>query len=267
VPASSEELIINDPYVTAYDGLYATPYELNDWANDIYFVAKEYYRSIPYEQGIPNENIAEPWMLFLILLGFLGLAYVRAVHRKRFSMLFQTFINWKLSKQIIRYEKVYTHPANLILTFNYLFCIPLFFSLGYKIISSSQFSVVQLFFIIQLPLLFYILIKFLAYRFSAWLFDEREIIEEYVFQANLFNKYLAVSCLILSTLLLYSPISPKILVGIGLSTLFLFLLFQVIRGLIIGIEGGKSLYLIILYLCTLEILPWLILGKWINNGL
>jgi hypothetical protein len=267
VPTSSDKIIFSNASVIPYDGLYEQPYTIYLWSVDVYSVSKEYHNSIPYKEGTPVINFVQPWMLFLLLIGFLGIAYVRAFHRKRFSMLFQTFINWKLSKQIIRYEKVYTHPANLILTLIYLFSIPLFLALSYKITSSSQFALSQLFFIIQIPLLFYILLKFIAYRFTAWLLDEKEVIEEYVFQANLFNKYLAVSYLILSTLLLYSRFSPNVLIGIGLAILLSFLLFQVIRGLIIGIENGKSLYLIILYLCTLEILPWLILGKWINTGL
>ena len=123
------------------------------------------------------------------------------------------------------------------------------------------------FIITFLPLILYLFTKLLLYKFSAWLFGEEEALEEYLFQTTLFNKYLGVVYLILTTLLIYSSVKIEVLYYSGLIMLALFLLFQLVRGFIIGIERGSNLLFIILYLCTLEITPWLILGKWIKFNL
>lgn len=234
-------------------------------AKELYHVTLRYKKSIPYQRGVLNNSSIDSWILFLLLFSLGSLAFVRGIYRKRFSMLFQTFINWKLSKQIIRYEKVYTHPVNLLLLLNFIICVPLFFAIASLKEYNLHIPSFRLFISILIPLILYLLAKFFSYQFSAWLLKEKEAIDEYVFQTNLFNKYVGVLFLILSILLIYSPISSTILFNIGLLTLLFFLVFQLIRGVIIGIQRAKSLHLIILYLCTLEILPWLVLGKWLNN--
>ncbi len=251
--------------IVPYSGLYTEVYTKDEWVNDVVAYSEYYYSNLPYQKGIANDTSAVNWMLVILFFGFISLAYVRSVHRKRFSMLVQTFINWKVAKQIIRYEKVYTHPVNILLNLNFLFCFPLFLSLSAFHLTNPGYSISEMYLLIILPFLLYLISKLVLYKFSAWLLVENETIEEYVFQASLFNKYLGVCYLILTTLLIYSPISSSFLSKIGLGVLFLFLSFQLIRGVIIGIEKGKNLYLIILYLCTLEILPWLVLGKWVKN--
>ena len=239
--------------------------EEKEWIQEIYLKTKEYKQAFPYKEGAVNEVFAESWMLVLLLMCAGSLAFVRGFYRKRFSMLFQTLINWKLSKQIIRYEKVYTHPVNLLLLANFVICIPLFFSVAALKVLDIHHPAINVFLFILIPLLLYILAKFISYQFSAWLLKEKEAINEYVFQANLFNKYLGVLFLVLVTLLIYSPIDPVKITYLGFFILLFFLVFQLIRGVIIGIQRAKNLLFIILYLCTLEILPWLILGKWLNN--
>lgn len=251
--------------VFRYDGLYTKPYDQEAWLKDIYKVSKVYKESVPYQAGIAKQTFVQSWMLILLLFGFGSLAFVRAVYRKRFSMLFQAFVNWKISKQIIRYEKVYTHPVNLLLMLNFVISIPLFLSVYYVKSNQPEQETLQLFVLFLIPLLAYLLIKLMAYQFTAWLLEEKEAMEEYVFQTNLFNKYLGVVYLFLASLLIYSPIRVEYLYYSALIILLFFLVFQLIRGALIGVQQKKNLFLIIVYLCTLEILPWLVFGKWVNN--
>lgn len=252
-------------YVTPYKELSQEVMTYQDWTAIVVERSIEFGKSQAFQKGLSRQTEAQPWMLSLILFGFVSVAFSRSIYRKRFNMLFASFLNWKLSKQIIRYENIYFHPVNLLMTFNFLFCIPLFFSffLQAKAGGNYFFHFGATF----IPLIIYLLAKWFLYKLSAWLFREEEAIEEYLFQTALFNKYLGVVYLILTTLLLYSSVKIEILYQFGIATLILFLLFQIVRGVIIGIERDNHLLFIILYLCTLEILPWLIMGKWINNYL
>jgi len=222
--------------------------------------------SISYE-GVILPSTSSIWIIVILLTGFTCLAISRSVYRKRFNMLYKTLGNWKLSKQIIRYEKVYTHPVNILMTLNFVLIIPLFFSLMYSKLFNPAVLLEQQFVFLLIPLLVYLLTKMACYKFSGWLWNEKPVIEEYLFQSNLFNKYTGVAFLILTSLVVYSPLESTILAKIGLGTLGLLALFQVTRGIMIGLENGKHLFFIIAYLCTLEILPWLVLAKWIQTSL
>lgn len=252
-------------HITPFYGQYEQHYSKAEWVEDVVAYNAYYNSQINYKQGVLKHSLVENWMLFILLFGFTSLAYVRTMYRKRFNMLVQTFSNWKVSKQIIRYEKVYAHPVNILLTINFILCFPLFFCLWAAALLEINYSLIPLYFSILGPLLIYIVLKLLVYKGSGWLVALNEPIEEYVFQANLFNKYLGVVYLILISFMMYSPISSDFLAQTGLAILVIFLSFQLIRGVIIGIENGINLYLIILYLCSLEILPWLVLGKWVKS--
>lgn len=253
--------------ITPHHGEYKTTYSFDNWVEDVTIAHKQFCLAHPYKQGEVNRPFTEPWMLIVLLAGFFSIAFSRSAYQKRFTMLFQTLINWKLSKQIIRYEKVYTHPVNILLTLNFILCVPLFFGISRKWHLSLNEGIEISFLVILFPLLVYLILKLVAYKFTGWLFNIKESIEEYIFQANLFNKYLGVAYLILATLLIYSTIPFNLLFYIGSTILALFFVFQLIRGLIIGLQNGNALFFIILYLCTLEILPWMLLGKWIKSTL
>ena len=205
------------------------------------------------------------WGFLLIsLIGICSIAVVLAFYRRRFNLLLNTFFNWKLSKQIIRYEKVHSHPVNIILLILFMGFFTLFYALSYSMVNQSM-DFLALAQSIGLFLLVYTLAKLALYHFSAWLFDEGEVINLYLFHINLHSKFMGISLLVLWIFLIYAPIPASILLNISLVILVLFLGFQTYRGIVIGRSEGKNLLLIILYLCTLEILPWLLIAKSVKN--
>ena len=205
------------------------------------------------------------WGFLLIsLLGVAIFASVIAFFRKRFELLLGVLFNWKLSKQIIRYEKVHSHPVNILLMLAFLIFFPLFFAkVGSEL---SNYDFVYLWQRILLYLAIYVFAKLLLYRFSAWLFDEGDLINKYVFQLNLYSKFMGVLLIGLWILLIYSPIGNEYLFSFSVLILVLFLVLQTVRALMIGRSEGKSLYLIILYLCALEIVPWFLIFKSLKNN-
>jgi len=205
------------------------------------------------------------WGFLLIsLLGVSILASVIAFYRRRFELLLGVLFNWKLSKQIIRYEKVHSHPVNILLMLAFVIFFPLFFAkVGSEI---STYDFVFLWQRILFFLVLYFVVKLLLYRFSAWLFDEGDLINKYVFQLNLYSKFMGVLMIGMWILLIYSPITINYLFRFSMLILILFLTLQTVRAWMIGRSEGKSLYLIILYLCALEIVPWLLIIKSLKNN-
>ena len=241
--------------------------DYNAWVNEVVLSSKEFTLETTTFQGSSLQLNSPTWIIFMLVIGFSCLAISRSVYKKRFRMLYKTLGNWKLSKQIIRYEKVYTHPVNILMSFNFILLFPLFFSILYVRLYNPSTNIGQVYFYILAPLVIYLLLKLICYQFSAWLWNEKGVIEEYLFQSNLFNKYLGVVFLILTSLVVYSQIELTSLAFIALGAVGLSTVFQLSRGVMIGLENGKHLFFIIAYLCTLEILPWLVFGKLITTSL
>jgi hypothetical protein len=236
---------------------------LSEWASGMYSLETS-SSEISLPAGEPIEPAYGWGFLLISLLGVAIFASVIAFYRRRFELLLSVLFNWKLSKQIIRYEKVHSHPVNVLLMFAFLIFFPLFFAkIGSEL---SNYDFVFLWQRILIYLLIYVVAKIMLYRFSAWLFDEGDLINNYVFQLNLYSKFMGVLLIGLWILLIYSPIEKEYLFRFSLLILLLFLALQTIRAWMIGRSEGKSLYLIILYLCALEIVPWFLIFKSLKNN-
>lgn len=247
-----------------FDGTYSETQSLSEWVQGIYHLENLPDQPILAE-GIPQIATYGWGFLLLSLLGISFIAVVIAFYRKRFSLLVNVFVNWKLSKQIIRYEKVHSHPVNILLMITFVIFFPLFYSLSISILKPDL-DFLELLRMSSLFILLYFAVKLMLYQFSAWLFEEKELFGQYIFQLNLYTKLMGILLLFLWIFLVYSPISTQVLFNISLLILLLFLALQTYRGFIIGRSEGKHLLLIILYLCALEILPWLLIYKSLENN-
>lgn len=256
-------------YTTAVKPLiveHKTNYNYDVWINDVVSSSLNYSKNEPYFEGIENNATHFPLITIIIIILVALVSFLYSFYRRRLALLFKTFFNWKVAKQIIRYERVYSHPVNVLLFIVFLVSTPLFYSLSYQAIEESpEIKIINLALVIAFFTISYLLFKFLLYKLSAWLFEINNLIEEYIFQTNLFTKFFGVINLMLIILLLFSPVNKLLIIGISLSALFIFLVIQLIRGVLIGSQKVIPLQLIILYLCTFEILPWLIIGKWVKN--
>lgn len=250
--------------MVTFDGEYAGYQNIKDWSRNIYSLEKELAER-PFVEGIKQSANYGWGFLSISLLGIIFIAIVIAFYRRRFSLLLDVLFNWKLSKQIIRYEKVHSHPVNILLMLTFLMFFSLFYALSISEMKEGL-EFISLLKSIGLFVLIYFIGKLILYRFTAWLFEEGELINQYVFQLNLFSKFVGVFLLGLWILLIYSPISTSFLFNLSLIILLVFMGLQSYRGLIIGRSEGRNLLLIILYLCTLEILPWLLIFKSLKSN-
>jgi len=252
------------PSISYYKTRTESPKSLSDLSQKISRDLILHEQSKVFKSGQLRQPIPTNWMLFVLLIALAIFAYVRSNYPKRFALLVKTILHWKVAKQIIRFEKVYSHPVNLSLNLIFLITFSLFLSLSYLIINHSTLSPFNIFSYTFVLITGYLVAKFLLFKFSKWLFEVNEAIEDYLFQVNLFNKYFGVVLIFLNTLILYSSIDPLLLIKFGFSIWVVFYAIQLIRGFSIGFHHNKKWYFIILYLCSLEILPVLILLKWVK---
>jgi hypothetical protein len=96
--------------------------------------------------------------------------------------------------------------------------------------------------------------------------DEREIFREYLVGIYQYYRLAALFLLIISVLVLYTVFIPKnVLFYSGFSFIALLYTIRVLRLFLIFINRHVSIFYLILYLCALEILPVVILVKYVTG--
>ena len=221
----------------------------------------------PYARGQKIENSYSDFTIGLIVACFATIAILRSFYRKRLNLLLKTLINWQTAKQIIRYEKVYTHPVNIALFSIFFIITPYFFSLTYSSEQNTLNHFQHIYFSLAIGLFSFMTFKMVLHYFLGWLFNTKSATEEYLFQSSLINKTFGVFSLILTCTYIFIYPNSRLLFLLGITILILLLVIQLIRGFLIGFQIGAKPQTIFLYLCTLEILPWLLVGKYISNQL
>jgi hypothetical protein len=111
------------------------------------------------------------------------------------------------------------------------------------------------------------LLKYLVYKGLGWLLLLQKYFSEYLYNFFIYEKILGV---LLLPVVIGIPFMPSVflpgLIKIGISLILLCLIIRIIRGISLSFKLKVSILYIILYLCTLEILPLLIFLKLIISS-
>jgi len=209
-----------------------------------------------------NPTLFEPWMIFVFIVSLGFLAYIRKVYSKRFGLLLKTALRLQILRQVMREELLFSHRASLVL-FTHFILMSAILLYGannyYGVISNSRQGFVG-FLVIALALLVLYLLKFSLIGFLKWLYQDEGLLREYRFEVFSVCKILGLVFLPLAVLSMtlnqwsLSWVFP--LAGIIFVAAFV---FRVIQGLALSFSYSVSPIYIILYLCTLEILPFILL--------
>lgn len=214
-------------------------------------------------QAFP-EQINSWWITLILLLVLAAIAWIRVNYARRFVQLFNATINLRMLHQLMRQELVLSHRASIALsvifmlnlsTFAYLcdrvFQFQLFQGSGFMLWVKylSFFTLIYM-----VKLLFIELVK-------TW-FDGDFGLSEYRYNIFLIGKVSGLILLPFIALAAYNATSyrKEVLIIAGM-ILLLLLFYRWFRGVRNAFQMRISPFYIILYFCTLEILPLVLLLK------
>jgi hypothetical protein len=213
---------------------------------------------------LPAFNLASEWIALLFLSILTGLLWIKVNYSRRFELLFGAVINPRFLRQLMREELVFSHRASIVLTVVffltgsvYLYEIDNIFNLS--IIDSEGFS---LWFNYLILLTMIYTIKVSSMQLVKLLANGDFGLEEYQYNVFLINNAAGVVLFpfVLVSAYLYKSEASGVLIAGGI-VIGLFLFYRLTRGLFSAFSNRIPLFYIILYLCSLEILPLLILFK------
>lgn len=203
------------------------------------------------------------WITILFVIVLVLFATVRITSTNYIRFLFQSLINYTTSFRLFR-EKNYpiSHGATqLDIIFYFIFSLFI-----YQVENSFNLEFttrnILLYLIIFGSVIGYFYIKKVAYYAIGLVFESIPDTNEYLFNIDIFNRTLGLSLFPVVALINYYPANnPMITVYVGLFMVAVFYIFLLQRGIFILLKKQFSIFYLFLYLCTLEILPLLLIYK------
>ena len=208
-----------------------------------------------------REVISNELFTILIVLGLCILAFAKYAFSNRFNDYLWVIGNSKYLKIYAREQK-FIDQFDSLLFVNLIISLSIFSFVGYNtFVDSLQFDLTS-FIKLFVGIGAIILIKILLERLIGSLFDIDELIDSYIFQKTNYKNYIGLFLLPINIILIYA-IQPTATI------MYVVIAFIILINLIGFITSFKThqktilnnLFYFILYLCALEIAPYIILYK------
>ncbi|HPW65494.1 MAG TPA: DUF4271 domain-containing protein [Salinivirgaceae bacterium] len=235
---------------------------------DTHFVSEHLINRRPKSEIKQFTNV--DWVTGFNIIVLILIVYIRVVFGKFFKPMFQSTLVYNLSVRVFNEKNLVLNRFFNILNTLFLIALPAFMALsldfyGFRIYNFNFWQ----HYLIFLALLFVIIfIKKAISLFIGSLFRINNVIAEYTFQGNLFLK---ISGLLIIPIIIIIPYMPENVVEFFIIAvvivLLLFYFIRILRLFSITIRKGFSIFYLILYFCTLEIGPCLVIFKMLSNSI
>ncbi|MGE5423797.1 MAG: DUF4271 domain-containing protein [Syntrophothermus sp.] len=219
----------------------------------------------PIHHGpVPVNTYSDSWIMGVFLLSFILLAWVNVFFHNRFRQILAAPFSRRFMNQLSREGDLFSERITMALSIIYLliFSLLLFeiYSLFLKPRVSFPFPDFHLYLLILGGLTLYWILKITAIRILGSIFRTYQTSDAYIQNVLVAIFQTAVVLLPLMLFIVYLRSPVLLYTAAGLFALIFFL--QFIKGFLIGISLTRfSYFYLFVYLCSLEILPWLVLVK------
>jgi len=212
---------------------------------------------------VEKKTFLGDWSVILIILMLTILASVRVTSEKYLYHLFQSIFNAQTASRLFR-ERIITvlHPAVRLEILFYLSTGLFILQIEKYYLRSITVPEILLSLLNSTVAFIFINAKYFMYVLNGFLFKVQMEVSEYIFYSKSGNKIMGLFLFPIAVLLFFSDgIWYEILLISGLLTVIFFSGNSLFKGIRIIAQKDYSIYYLILYLCTLEILPFLIVWR------
>lgn len=208
-----------------------------------------------------RDIVSNELFTILLVIGLAIVAVAKLVSPKRFNDFIFVIGNSKYLKIYGRDQKFFDQ-FDALLFGNLLISVAVFSFIIYQHLTGSEKIPINIMLKLPLGIGIFILIKVLIERLIGSLFEVEKLINYYLFQKISYKNYLGLLLLPINALLLFS-FKPSITI---IYIMIILLVIINLIGLITSFKTHQSviknnLFYFILYLCALEITPYVILYK------
>lgn len=211
----------------------------------------------------PLRMVQPDWILGVLLLCFILLAWGQVFYHRRIMQIFRAPFSKRFINQLKRDGNLFKERISIVLGIVYILSLSMFLyetnelTLGYYF---QGFAGLLLYGLIIVIIVVFMAAKVALVQWLGVIFKTRETTRNYLLNMLIF--FLISGPVLLIALVFIIYLKSFVLIYICTSVFFVILLFRFMRGFFIGISLRKFSYLFLfVYLCGLEILPLLVLIK------
>lgn len=235
-----------------------------------YFAKTEVRRNLPTVKEIKvRERYNEPWKFWVIVFVFIYISFVRIANPNNFRVFMLSVFNLKLSDKIWEDQKSFFGFVILQLFAIYLFIAAIFINnqleVRHILITSNYFLQ---FLLVLLFLTGIYFLKFLMHTLLGVLLKMKKLGIGFVSNTISVNNFLALVIfpLIIFTVYYHHAIWSSVIAQTVVAVFFISVIYRVVRITLLSNRffSFPRIYLFI-YLCALEIVPWFVIVKFLNN--
>ncbi len=214
---------------------------------------------------IPEGIAINNSLFFFVLCGLLFWgAYIRIDFNQRFVLVTRGFVFERYFNQLLKIDKLNKHTSSFFFNLNYILNIS-FFVLNLLVFFGfpAQFHFDYYYFILFFTIVIFfkkIIKDFLSNLIFYRLFRDLKLNQSLYYQ----NAGIVLLFINFTYVLSYSVYHSKIIL-FGLSSMIILFLFKTFREVVLSVKNKISIFYIILYLCALEIIPLLVIYRFLSN--
>jgi len=222
----------------------------------------------PTDFQISHLHKAQPdWVLAILVLCFILLAWVQVFYHKRILQIFRAPFSKRFINQLTRDGNLFRERIVIALGIVYILTFSLLlYEFNEQVLRFTLQGVtgITLYWLITVINIGVLAAKVALVRFLGAIFKTRETTNNYLLNLLIFA--LLSGPVLLTALIFIVYLKSIIILYICLFIFILLLVFRFMRGFFIGMALTKFSYLFLfVYLCSLEILPFLVLIKILLN--
>jgi hypothetical protein len=210
---------------------------------------------------MPRVFITYEWLTVFSLIGLVAITVAKQLFKLRFQDFIWVFTNSKYLRIYARDQKFVDIFDGLLFS-NFVISVSVFLFFSYDtFISEAVFDLV-LFLKIILGIFLFFLIKIMIERLIGSVFDIENLMDAYLFQKTTFKNFSGFLFLFFNLFILYSPIDNQWLIYACITLVLISNLIGFINSYQSNLTVvNLNLFYFLLYLCALEIGPYILLFK------
>lgn len=213
------------------------------------------------------DNQTPSWFFIYLLVTLLLTSIISQLYRKRFKTTMNAVWQNRYYNQISNESSIFDNSLNFLFFIMYsanISFIIVLYAFNYHSSVFDSINIYLSFLLLTISILSYSILKTASAKFTAKLFKQDSFGTIYISHLHISENNIAVLLLPLLWLSLYHP--GTILFGLTAGILILFGSFRFVKLLYqLSISSRLTTYQIFLYLCTVEILPLIVLLKFLST--
>jgi hypothetical protein len=206
------------------------------------------------------------WIAFLVIICLVALAWIQTNYSKRLRQIIRSVALPYYVNQLEREGNLYNERITLGLGSIYLISLSLLIYEASRFFGITNLSLPNflIYLIVLSGVIGYLIFKALLIQLTGEVFKTLEYVHSYRLNSLIFNHVTGLILFPILLFIIYWQVTPFI--WIALFSFSILVLYKFLRSISIGLSNTKfPVFYLILYLCTLEILPLLLLIKAIRQ--